>query len=636
MDTFILLFARSRWYWWQASPRLCWDSSWWSGALISYFNRPLLIQQPCLQSLQAPAASLTSFAQEAQADLGECGPEVDRKNASKAAHPFIGRWNLAWKVPMSKLVHKDVHGHEIVINYIKPSSFVRFLVDKCPELLLGGVMTLDAGCSQLEAFWKNYEYFHPSHRLFTDRNDIRSTRNTFPVCFHGDEGRGKKKGNTCVTMFEPCLGVATASNMKQKRRHDQCDECCLRDPCAKRFRTAAGTMKKVVGDPPLCAYQAHNTKNNSYLTKFVLSVLPNDAYKETNLLNMVIEEICKDFKDLFEHGILVNSRQWFVGMTGCKGDLKWYEKIANLHRCFNKQCGSNLQMCHECEAGNQHMPWEDSSHFPCWGGALYKTRPWVFEPAITTIPFEPEDGSGEPEKVLRRDLFHNTKVGILRDFTGSTILFLIFLGYFQDQGPGISNARDVCLQRAFQHFYLFCLTTRGKPGCRSFTPVFFNAKTQSDFGWINAKGSDVTLIVKWIGVLCYGLMQDPLSQHHLPILRRIHSAAICVNTWQHALYNHGLWLPRHCGMCVYQEIHEFLQHYNALAYDCLTIHHFTAYSLKSKFHMLAHTKHELGLLIDLPINVQWVPNALVFGGDERRRNRKNFTTKSACGQPLDK
>jgi len=116
-----------------------------------------------------------------------------------------------------------------------------------------------------------------------------------------------------------------------------------------------------------------------------------------------------------------------------------------------------------------------------------------------------------------------------------------------------------------------------------------------------------------------GLMQYPLSPHHIPILRRIHSAATSVNTWQHALYNHGLWLPRHCGMSVYQEIHEFLQHYNALAYVCLTIHHFTSYSMNSKYHMLAHTKHELGLLLDLP-NVQWVPNPVLFsfvlGGDE--------------------
>ena len=79
-------------------------------------------------------------------------------------------------------------------------------------------------------------------------------------------------------MFEACLGVGTAENIRHKRRNDQCNDCYLRDSCAKRFKTTEGNMT-VACDArpvPLSAYQAHNTKNNSYLTKFVLSVLPND------------------------------------------------------------------------------------------------------------------------------------------------------------------------------------------------------------------------------------------------------------------------------------------------------------------------------------------------------------------------
>eukprot|EP00435_Cladocopium_sp_Y103_P065337 s166_g27.t1 len=365
---------------------------------------------------------------------------------------------------------------------------------------------------------------------------------------------------------------------------------------------------------PACSYQEHNTKNNSYLTKFVLSILPNDLYKETNGLDLLLQKTCDDFKDLFETGLEIEGQRWFVALTGLKGDLKWYEKIANLKRCFNKQIGSGLQMCHECEAGSPNMPFEDAGHFPCWRNHLFQNRPWDVAPTVTRIPFEPLDESGQPERVLRRDLFHNSKVGLLRDFVGSSVLLLIFLGYFRDQGPGVSNRRDVCLERAHRHFYLFCISTGGKPGLRSFTPVFFNAKKQTDFGWVNAKGSDVTLLVKWLAVLAKALMNDPLTQGHLPTLKSMYLGAVCVRTWQRTLYSHGLWLPRHCAMCVYQELHEFLQHYNCLAFRCINDHSFIGYAMKSKFHMLAHTKQEIAVLLDDP-SVEFIPSPLIFSGE---------------------
>ena len=569
------------------------------------------LPNPTPYHLEAPAASLTAFAREAQRELGENRLKADSGNASTRAHSFFNRWNLSWKVPFSELKHKDQHGQEMTIYYIKPTSFVKFLLENASELVMGGIVKLDDGRCQLQACWNNYRQFHPTHQLFRESHPERSTRNTLAFCFHGDEGRGKK-GNTVVMMFETCLGVGTVTNIQEKRNFVHCEYCHLRQKCANLFNEKEGTMKGDSQVPELCGYQAHNTKNNSYLTKFVLSVLPNEMYKDTGALEVVIQEICKDFKFLFEHGISVKNQQWFVALTGLKGDLKWYEKIANLERCFNRQIGSGLQMCHECEAGLDAMPWEDASHDPCWGGAIYQNRPWGNNaPSISIIPCD----STSPEKILRRGLFHNTKVGLLRDYVGSTILFLISLGYFRDPGPGISNARDICLQRAHRHFMLFCTASRGKPGLRSFTPVFFNAKKQTDFGWINAKGSDVTLLMKWIPIVCQGFINDPVNQQHIPILTRIWKGAKCVNTWQHALYNHGLWLPRHCAMVVYQELHEFLQRYNALAFDCLQDYNFTGYAMKSKFHMIAHTKHEILMMLRKRPKVKWIPNPLLWSGE---------------------
>ena len=557
---------------------------------------------------------MTSIAQKAKADLGEHGPKPTSKNASKAAHAFIKRWGLSWRVPFTEFQCKDKDNHDVVISYISPKDYVQYLLVKAPELLMGGFVNHEAGCDQLQDFWSSYEHFHPTHRLFQDDHPTRTRRNTLGVCFHGDEGRGRKKANTVVFMFETCLGVSTAGNFRTNSRFDDCDECYLRHSCAKRFKTLAGKRSGALGNPSLCAYQAHNTKNNSFLTKFVLACLPDEWYKETSAFDEILKRICEDFKYLFETGVTVGGKKWYVALTGLKGDLKWYEKISNLDRCFNKQCGRGLQMCHECEAGNEGMPWEDASHFPCWGNHTYKTRPWVVPPIILKIPFEPNDGSGKPEMILRRDLFHCTKVGLLRDYIGSTILFLVALGYFRESGPGIRNSRDVCLARAHKYFNLYCKTVGAKPGLRSFTQSFLNVKKSTDYGWISAKGSDCTLLCKWMLVLSRGFLNDPLDQDHIEVLKRINAAAKCVTTWQHILYSHGLWLSRHCAMVAYQEFHEFLQHYNALAYDCLSEYEFTGYGMKSKFHLIAHTKHEIAVMLDQP-GCDFVLNPLIYSGE---------------------
>lgn len=271
-------------------------------------------------------------------------------------------------------------------------------------------------------------------------------------------------------------------------------------------------------------------------------------------------------------------------------------------------------MCHECGAGVPSKPFEDYARNPSWGGSIYQRRPWREneEPTITLIPFEPLDETGKPEMILRRDLFHNTKAGILRDYVGSSILLLVKLGYFKDQTPGSSNARPVCLNRAHSNFLLWSKTVGKRAALRSFTETFLNVKTQTDFGWISSKGSDTTLLVKRLGVLSRGFMNDPVAPSHVEALKHMHLASLRIQGWQRALYSHGNWLPRHCAMFVYQEIHEFLGHYNALAFFSLYTFRFTAYGMKSKFHMLAHAKHEIGSMLDDP-SIQWIPNPLMFG-----------------------
>lgn len=508
---------------------------------------------------------------------------------------------------MKSFRHTTNDNEQVSVHYISPIDFVKFILENAPELVFGGHSSVAMGQQQLKAFWNNYEKTHPTHLLFSQPHPHRRRENTLCFSLHGDEGRGLKKGNTVILTWESNLGIETAANYTCDNRLDQCRSCHLGEACAQRFNTAAGFMplSDMHQDPSPSSYETHNTGGNSFLTKFVLAALPNSLYKETNALDIVLENIVNDFRTLFESGVEVAGVRFFCATTGLKGDLRWYEKVANLVRCFNKQIGSQLSMCHECAAGSARIPFEDASHQAEWQRQLWPSRPWNPVPDIAAIPFD----DITPEKVLRRDLFHNSKLGLLRDFVGSSILILIHLGYFfWENAP---NNRDVCLERCYAHFLMYTKTVGKRAALRSFTATFLNAKTQAEFGWISSKGSDTTILVKWLRILSKGCLQDPRDASHRLLLHHMNLAANCVVSWQRILYSHGNWLPRHCAMVVFQELRDFLDHYNSLSFISMYTFQFPGFAKKAKYHMVAHTKYELGVLIDS--GVKLLPNPLMHG-----------------------
>ena len=296
---------------------------------------------------EAPAATLHHFGQIARDEVQPAGlgNERCRKNASRDAHAFIRKWGLAWKVPMS-YVETELDGDMVKFGYIKPSHFVEFLINRTPELLLGGCPTVQEGQASLEAFWQAYRHVHPTHRLFHENHPNRSLSSTFAIAFHGDEGRGLKKGNTTILMMETCLGVDSWTNYVQGKSSLTCDTCELDEPTRKRIR----------GNPTVpknhACFQTTNLKEHSFLTKFVLAALPR---KEKKLLEKVMLEIVRDFNALFTTGVSAHGRQWFAACTGAKGDLKWIQHVGGLERCFSAQTAINKEMCHECMAGSAQL-----------------------------------------------------------------------------------------------------------------------------------------------------------------------------------------------------------------------------------------------------------------------------------------
>ena len=495
------------------------------------------------------------------------------------------------------------------LPYLGPKDFVTFLLERTPELVTGGFLNMAQGKKNLESFWCAYKVAHPEHTMFQEAGHEDRYSRTLAMCFHGDEGRGLKKSNTCVLMLETCLGMQTASQGRKRRvPASGCDQCCVAETFAKRFRTSTGYVSTPAPHPcdPLRAEQVTNLRQNSFLTKYVLCALPSVLYKSGGVLEAILTVIFNELQELAVNGITVGGTQWWVQLTGCKGDLDWFKKEGNLTRCWKSQIGAGLMMCHECAAGGPNAPFEDVQHEPSWAQTRWFARPWEVEPLITRLVFE-ED---RPEPVMRRDVFHNTKTGIFRDFVGSTVLLLCRFGYFHLNGE--SYKREVLLQRAHTHFSLWCLTQGKSAGLRSFTPTFFNAPDHNSFGWVNCKGSDSMLLLAWLKTLLVGLKNDLLNPSHAETLDIMLRGATHAIDFTNMMYDHNLWLPRHCAAKLYSDIHLFLTAYRALAFLSLHKWHFTGFAMKSKLHMIAHTKHDLLEWLSDPF-VHWIPNPQIWG-----------------------
>ena len=434
----------------------------------------------------------------------------------------------------------------------------------------------------LEEFWRQYKLSHGSHEVF--REHPQHLRYVIPMLWHGDEGRGVRRGNTTVSTIETPFGLDSGT-----------DECYSACQCC----TETG--------PELWRRQNINLKGHSYLTKFLMLVLPKKYYKNSTLLQDILIKISTELRALFYEGIEIRGQIWHVSVVGLKGDLAWFQKIGELDRCYTRLSTSiNAPCCHECMAGSTHAPFEDLSSNPAWASTIFTVRPWITEPStgILKVPYD----RLQPEKVLKRDLFHCTKIGVYQDFIAGAVLLILELGYFQDSTA--SNSREKQLERAHGHFRLFCAGAGKSPALMSFTTNLFNVPTRKHYGWCKCKGSDAMILMQWIRVLTTSCMNRILDESHRKTLKGLHEAASSGVAWVNAMYRHGLWWARPCAEAINAHGKKFLRSYNFLAWVALHEWQFPAFAMKPKIHLLAHEVYEVSQF--LAKGVVPVPSCLMF------------------------
>ena len=246
-------------------------------------------------------------------------------------------------------------------------------------------------------------------------------------------------------------------------------------------------------EQPWTAFQEVNQRQHSFLTKFLLFALPHSVYKANNLLPSLLQQISLELRQLFYEGVWARGTYWFGTCIGMKGDLAWFAHVGNLKRSY-KNLSADTPCCHECLAGTIALPFEDINKEPVWKDSVYTVRPWSSDnpPMFKDIPFD----SKQPERILRRDFFHCSKLGTFRDYCGSTVAMLCKLQYFTVAGQ--PNNMKVLLERAHGHFRLFCATAGLHPALHSFTKDNFNCSSSRKYPWCKTKGSDTMLLLQWL------------------------------------------------------------------------------------------------------------------------------------------
>jgi len=556
-------------------------------------REPTWVNHPCSQLLaEAPAKVLTEHRNALAKEQGS-KRELTEKNASRHYQRTVKRHSFAMGIRVSTYVHEE-DGRSVPIKWLKPSDILRFLLEKYPSLLLGGLEPGAESEAMLSSFWEQYRFNHGSHAVFAANDPLHRT---IPLSLHGDGARTQKKQPMEVVSLEPVLGI---ESFQCTQRH--CDECDC--PPSKR-RLVNGQY----GNPLV---QRLNHKNHSYVSRFLTFAYPSKVINMPGLLDALLQKVGDDLGQICDEGIVVPSGHWKFGVLGYKGDMEFHKKLHLTRSYANVGSVNAIKCCHECEAGCREHPFEDSNTSATWLATRYTELPWTRSPFIG-IPFEDWSGArdGRASMFFRRDTFHIFRLGLARNYIASVIIMLANHSVFdcpEDTDFGIGRR----LKSAWAQCYLWCCTVGTKPATvRSFTCEKLHYKSGS-YPWISCKGSDTVIFLKWLQFQIKLIMPQhsggPLASPLQTMLLGVQTGLIFT---RHP-HRHGLWLQKSCALKLRNACSKFLFAYAVLADKCLQ-DRVSLFGMVPKFHAMAHYKADIDEMLRLPGNAEdLILNPAVF------------------------
>ena len=165
-------------------------------------------------SIQAPAAILGESAAAAIKDglkssSMQAAAKVDKSHSERNAHRLFNQFGLSLRVKISELlVPGSSSCDDVSIPYIKVSDYATYLLNKYPQLLLGGNKIGKDSQTACRVFWERFQGYHPEHVLFQNPPRDLDPEFTIPLLLHGDKGRSLQKSPVFVFSFESPWSIA--------------------------------------------------------------------------------------------------------------------------------------------------------------------------------------------------------------------------------------------------------------------------------------------------------------------------------------------------------------------------------------------------------------------------------------------
>ena len=532
---------------------------------------------------------------------------VDKNHSERNAHRLFNRYGLALRVPLTYLqVPSETPEHQkVVIPYLRVTDYLKLLVGKYEQVLLGGLPVGKSSEELCSTFWSRFRGYQPDHVVFSQLSE-EDRKFCIPLMVHGDKGRTLQKSPIFVCSFESVWGLPPdmlrrcaydnrANSRKQFSDGKLTYTCSERvsgrkrsfDDMCKDTECTLGASKHLdhAGNPQ-GSHQLHNNKGHSYLSRFLIAAIPSKMYsRNENALPTLLKEIAGQLKEAFETGIKhasgVTLRFAFIA---CKGDAEFHWEAGQFNRSYHRTgVVRDGMICPQCEAGAPGVSFTDCQDQPAWAATMGRSNPWVTTPPLNEAPF----AATFPSSLYKFDPFHVTKFRVFRDAVASCVVRLACMKYF-DFEAGESVSVDSRLERAYNLYKLWTLAAGKVATLKKFTKKNFNFERYAAFPWVNCKGSEVTLMLMWLHFLLGNLLAKPPKEpaDRLP-MRAMYQMIEGGLNYVGIMHSHGLHLPAACARLQVQAGMSFIRGYAWNAKFCMGLK-VTGFRLRPKLHYMHH------------------------------------------------
>ena len=402
-------------------------------------------------------------------ELSRCS-ERDAEQSTRRL--LVGKLKLALPIPLRALPVRLERGEPERLYCLHLSDWARFILKaNCWHILCG----LRKPNEQRERaiwteFWSRYRKLEPNHPIYTSGYDLSRCA---ALITHGDEGRSKRRAPILVCSYRSVLGLGTIAATTTTSRS------------GRRQKVLKGYLKMTT-----------NYVGHTYTNRLLCGVLPRADYGPDDAnYHVLMSVFAEQAAFMAETGVPdTKGNTYRMLVVKHSGDWPWLHKSGCFMRSFNNsQKKAVLKkppagICHLCQAGQSHVPFEDFlTSQPKWLATVFTESPFSTLPELAVIPHCPNKLEG----MWTFDIFHCWNLGLGKNYLGSILAMMA-----QREAAGNIDQRFELLSSRYS---MFCHEQRMTPYIKKITKELLQWDSTSDYPsgtWF--KGALTTVLFEFV------------------------------------------------------------------------------------------------------------------------------------------